>query len=112
MIMKEKLTALFIGIRYDHLKHESGDVSDQDWLQHIYHGTSNMSLQYCVNSQNPYGIFVPFKDTLVVNLIALELMAHVAIPYTWKEFLCYIEGAHLMPLQSSNQDTSLEVAKA
>ena len=30
---------------------------------------------------------MPFKDTLVVNLIAPELMGHVAIPYTWKEFL-------------------------
>ena len=52
--MKEKLTALFIGILYDHLKHESGEFSDQDWLQHNYHGTSNMSLQYCVNSQKSF----------------------------------------------------------
>ena len=55
---------------------------------------------------------MPFKDTLVVNLTALELMGHVAIPYTGKEFLCYIEDAHLMPLQYSNQGSSLEVARA
>ena len=46
-----------IGILYDHLKHESGEFSDQDWLQHIYHGTSNMSLLYCVNSQKSFLVY-------------------------------------------------------
>ena len=43
------------------------------------------------------------------NLMAPELMGHVAVPYKCSYF---IEAVHLMPRQSSLQDSSLEVEKA
>ena len=56
--------------------------------------------QNCKNSR-----FAPFKDTLRGNVIARELMGHVAIPFKWKNF-CFIEDALMMSFQSSRQDVS------
>ena len=39
-------------LRNAFLKYGSRGFSDQDWVQHIYEGSSNMRFQYCVNSQN------------------------------------------------------------
>ena len=74
--------------------------SDSHWLQHIHKGSNKTKLQYCKNSQDRA------IQRHTGNVIALELMGHVAIPSNWKES-CFIEDALIMSLQSSNQDSSI-----
>ena len=46
-----------------------------------------MRYQYCMNSQFFFLFFRAVQGQTGGNLIAPELMGHVAIPYKWKEFL-------------------------
>ena len=61
--------------------------SDTDWLQHIYEGSNQMRFQYCMSSEN-FSLYIrAIQGHTGGNLIAPELIGHVAIPYRWKEFL-------------------------
>ena len=114
--MTEKLTALFIGIRWDQndenaLKHGSGEFSDQDWLQNIYHGSSKMSsstawipkflIAYSCHSTTHRWEF----DSAWVD-------GSRRYSHTNGKSSCFIENAHLIALQSPNQDSSLGGEKA
>ena len=61
--------------------------SDSDWLQYIYEGSNKTRFQYCQNSRNILLYIRAIQGHTGGNLIAPELMGHVAIPYKWKEFL-------------------------
>ena len=79
---------------------EGHTFSDSHWLQHIHKGSNKTKLQYCKKSQDRA------NHRHTGNVIALELMGHVAIPSNWKES-CFIEDALIMSLQSLNQDSSI-----
>ena len=64
-----------------------------------------MRFQYCMISPNPILYIRAIQGHTGENLIAPELMGHVAIAYKWKEVLFH--RGH----QSSNQDSSLEDEK-
>ena len=68
-------------------KHGERELSDTDWLQHIYHGSSKMRFQYCMNTQNSLMFVRAIQGHTGGNLIAPESVGHVAILYKWKEFL-------------------------
>ena len=93
--MNEKLTALLIGIlsfqscEKQFRSPEGENFSDTDWLQHIYEGSNKMRFQYCMNSKNSLLYIRAIQRHAGGNLIAPELMRHVAIPYQWKEFLLH-----------------------
>ena len=61
--------------------------SDTDWLQHIHEGSNKMRFQYCISSKSSLLYIRAVQGHTGGNLIAPELMGHVAIPYKWKEFL-------------------------
>ena len=55
--------------------------SDTDWLQHMHQGSNKMRFQWCMNSQNSLMNIRAIQGHTGGNLIASELMGHVAIPY-------------------------------
>ena len=61
--------------------------SDSDGFQHIYKGSNTTRFQYCKNSQYVLLYIRPIQGNTGGNVIAPELMGHVAIPTRWKEFL-------------------------
>ena len=61
--------------------------SDTDWLQHVYERSNKMRFQYCMTSVNFLLYIRAIQGHTGGNLIAPELMGHVAIPYKWKEIL-------------------------
>ena len=58
-----------------------------DWLQYIYEGIGKTRFQYYTNSRGVLLNIRAIHGHAGGNLITLELMGHVAIPYKWKEFL-------------------------
>ena len=48
-----------------------------------------MRFWYCMNFKNSLLYIRAIQGHTGGNLIALELMGHVAVPSKWKEFLCY-----------------------
>ena len=63
--------------------------SDSDWLQHIYKRSNKTRLQHCKNSRHVLLYIRAIQGHNGGNLIVPELMGHVAIPNTWKEFLLH-----------------------
>ena len=64
-------------LRNSFQKHGGRKFSDTDWLQHMYHGNSNMRFQHCMNSQNSLlYIFVPFKDTPERVPVSPRMLVH------------------------------------
>ena len=61
--------------------------SDSDWLQYIYEGSNKTRFQCCKNSKNVSLYIRAVQGHTGANLVAPELMGHVAIPCKWKEFL-------------------------
>ena len=72
--------------------------SDTDWLQHIYGGSDKMRFQYCMNSNNYSLFFRAIQGHTDGNLMAPELMGHVAVPHKWKEFL-FLRGCSSSSLE-------------
>ena len=83
--MKEKQTALFIGIRLVQTlrkafqKDGGHKFSDSDWLQKIYKGSNKTRFQYCKNSRDVLLHIRAVQGHTGGNVIAFELMGHVAI---------------------------------
>ena len=71
---------------------EVWDFSERDLSQHIYEENHKTRFEYDVNSENSLIRIRAIQGYTEGNTIPLELMDHVAIPYTWKEFVlhrCY-----------------------
>ena len=62
-------------------------LSDSDWLQHVYKGSNTTRFQYCKNSKDVLLYIRAIQGHTYGNVIAPELLGHVAIPSRWKEFL-------------------------
>ena len=58
-----------------------------DWLQHIYKESKQTRFLYCKNSRDILMYIRACQGHTGGNVIAPELMGHVAVPYKWKEFL-------------------------
>ena len=65
------------------------NFSDSDWLQRIFKGSNKTRFQYCKNSRDVLLYSQATQRHTGGNVIAPELMGHVAIPFKWKEFLFY-----------------------
>ena len=61
--------------------------SDSDWLRYMYEGSNKTVFQHCKNSNNSLLYIRAIQTHTGGNLIAPELMGHVAISYKWKDFL-------------------------
>ena len=61
--------------------------SDKEWLHHLYEGSNKTRFEYCESSKNSLVYIRANQGHTGVNMIALGLMGHVAIPHTWKEFV-------------------------
>ena len=89
----ENLTEQFIGNRwvrsYDvrSWKMEKIPSLDFDWIIHIWKGSSKSRFQYCKNSCDDLLYVRAIQGHTEGEVIACELMDHVAIPIEWKEFL-------------------------
>ena len=68
--------------------------SDSDWLKYIYEGSNKTRSQYCMTSRNLFLYMRAIQGHTGGNLIAPELMGHVAIPYKRKEFLFHRGCSH------------------
>ena len=64
-------------------------LSVSDWLQYIYKGCNKTWFQYCKNSGHILLYTRAIPGHTGGNLIASELMGHVAVPYKGKEFLIH-----------------------
>ena len=66
---------------------DRGDTfSDTEWINHIWMGSSKTRFQYCKNSGEALLHIRVIQGHTGGDVIALELMGHVAIPLKWKEF--------------------------
>ena len=65
------------------------NFSDSDWLQRIFKGSNKTRFQYCKNSRDVLLYIQATQRHTGGNMIAPELMGHVAVPFKWKEFLVY-----------------------
>ena len=74
-------------LRFAFRKGGGCDFSDSDWLQHIYKGSNKTRFQHCKNSQDVRLYSRAVQGHIGGNVIAPELMGHVAVPFRWKEFL-------------------------
>ena len=63
--------------------------SDSDSLQHSYKGSNNTRFQYCKNSRDVLLYIRALQGHTGGNVMAPELMGHVAVPCKWKEFLIH-----------------------
>ena len=61
--------------------------SDSDWFLYLYTGSNKTRFKYCKNSRDVLLYIRAFQGHTGGNVIAPELMGHVAIPDKWKEFL-------------------------
>ena len=110
---KEKQMALFIGVLWvqncgRHFRRPEGKNSrSQIGFNTFNKEATTRGSRIARIPQMSYCTFVLFTDTLVGDLISLELMGHVAIPHKWKEFLFH-RGCSTMCNQSLGQDSSLE----
>ena len=90
---KGKRTVLFNGmgrkLRQAVRKIGGHKWSDSDWLQHIYKGSNKTTLQCCKNSQDVLMKIRAFQGHTGGNVIAPELIRHVAVQFKWKEFLLH-----------------------
>ena len=84
----EKLTALFIGLRWvqnceTRSRNMEGEHSRTQigFNTHIYEGSNKMRFQHCMNSKKSLLYIRAIQGNTGGNLIAPELMGHVAIPY-------------------------------
>ena len=78
---KEKRTVRFIGIRWVQNCGKRFKKPDSDRLQQIYEGSSKTRFQYCQISKNVLLYIRATQKHTGENVIAPELMAHVAIPH-------------------------------
>ena len=60
---------------------------DFDWTNHIWKWSSKFLFQYCKNSCDDLLYIRAIRGHTGGEVIAPELMGHVAIPIEWKEFL-------------------------
>ena len=63
--------------------------SEKDWLRHIYEGSNKTRFEYCENSKKSLMYIRAIQGHTGGNMIAPELMGHVAIPCNWKEFVLH-----------------------
>ena len=61
--------------------------SDSDWLQYMYKESDQTMFQYRMSYRGVLLYIRAIQGHSGGNVIALELVGHVAIPYNWKEFL-------------------------
>ena len=61
--------------------------SDKEWLQHKNEGSNKTRFEDCESSTNSWVYIRAIQVHTGGNRIAPELMGHVAVPYTWKEFV-------------------------
>ena len=73
-------------------------LSDSDWLRYFFDGSNKMRYQYCKNSKI-VSLYIRAIQGHIGNLIALELMDRVAIPFKGKNS-CFIVDALTMHKQS------------
>ena len=73
-------------------------LSDLDWLRYFFEGSNKTRYQYCKNSQN-VSLYIRAIQGHNGNLIVLELMDRVAMPYKGKNS-CFIEDALTLRKQS------------
>ena len=74
-------------LRCAFLKDGGDTFSDFDWIIHIWKGSSKIRFQYCKNSCDDLLYIRAIECHTGGEVIASELMGHVAIPIEWKEFL-------------------------
>ena len=60
---------------------------EKEWPHDVYEGSNKTRFDYCVNSKNSLMYIRAIQGHTGGNLIALELMGHVIIPFNWKEFV-------------------------
>ena len=70
-------------LRYAFLQNGGDTFSDDDWINHI---SSKTRFQYCKSSCSDLLKIRAFQGHTGGEVIALELMGHVAIPFKGKEF--------------------------
>ena len=83
----EKLTALFIGLRWvqnceTRSRNMEGEHSRTQigFNTHIYEGSNKMRFQYCMNSKKSLLYIRAIQGHTGGNFMAPELMGHVAVP--------------------------------
>ena len=78
-----------IGPKLRHAFQKGGGCgfSDSDWRQHKHKGSNKTRFQCCKDSQDVLLYIRAIQGHTGGNVIALELMGHVAVPSRWKEFL-------------------------
>ena len=60
---------------------------DDDWINHIWKGSSKTQFQCCKNFCNDLLYIRAIQGHTGRELFEPELMGHVAIPFNWKQFL-------------------------
>ena len=74
-------------VRCVFLKDGRDTFSETDWINHVWNGSRKTLFEYCKNSCNDLLYVRAFQRHTGGDTIALELMGHVAIHFTWKGFL-------------------------
>ena len=73
--------------RYAFLKDGGDTVADDDWINHVWKGSSKTRFQFCTNSCHDLLKIRVIQGHTGGEVIAPELMGHVAVPFQWKGFL-------------------------
>ena len=83
-------SALFPQLRRDFEREGARTVSYSQWLGHIYRGSNKPRFQCRVDSNNNLLHVRAIQGHSGGELIAPELLNHVAIPPRWKEYLYHV----------------------
>ena len=82
-------------LRCAFLKDGGTTFSDNDWINHIWKGSSKTRFRYCKNSCNDSLFIRAIQGHTKGDVIALELMGHVAITFEIRKNPYFTEDAHL-----------------
>ena len=93
--------------------HQEHDIFPQKIkLKHLHEGSNETRFEYCESSRNSLVCMRAIQGHIGVQMMAPDLMGHVAIPYSWKEFVFHRGWSFKPQLYSGNRSHFPDEKKA